>query len=171
MANSRLEKIGNIYTRAKGLIQSGALQWEDRPLWYDLFERFPPKEDPRFDRPAPQITLKQIFYEEDNIRSIFHKRNKQIGITNMFNSSSQTVTQRFIQCFQKLQKEYETSVPVEKVYEEAVEMLQKERQKKSQLSEEEGEAISLTKSFKDAQEQRNSQEPMLNIKVNELFKE
>ncbi|XP_025837067.1 nuclear pore complex protein Nup85-like [Agrilus planipennis] len=66
---------------------------------------------------------------------------------------------------------YETSVPVEKVYEEAVEMLQKERQKKSQLSEEEGEAISLTKSFKDAQEQRNSQEPMLNIKVNELFKE
>lgn len=90
MAGSRLEKIGTIYTRfvilfriycslifteelytssTTGLIQSKALNWEDRPLWYDVYTSFPPKEEPRFDRPAPNIKLRQIFYEDDKIRA------------------------------------------------------------------------------------------------------
>lgn len=82
MAGSRLERIGTIYSRyfrfniisfiflrASGLIRSGALKWEDRPLWYDIYEAFPPKEEPRFDRPVPNIKLKHIFYEEDKIRA------------------------------------------------------------------------------------------------------
>lgn len=91
MAGSRLEKIGTIYTRfvilfwfyyflnfteepyytfsTSGLIQSKALNWEDRPIWYDVYAAFPPKEEPRFDRPAPNIKLRQIFYEDDKIRA------------------------------------------------------------------------------------------------------
>lgn len=43
--------------------------WEERPLWYDIYETFPPKDEPRFDRPVPNMKLKEIFYEEDNIRA------------------------------------------------------------------------------------------------------
>nr|XP_022908683.1 probable 28S ribosomal protein S23, mitochondrial [Onthophagus taurus] len=70
MANSRLEKIGTIYTRAKGLIDSGARNWVDRPLWFDVYEAFPPKEEPRFDKKVPKCELKKIFYQEDEIRRL-----------------------------------------------------------------------------------------------------
>lgn len=86
MARSRLEKVGTIYTRyfiqsypcifflifffrTHALINSGAMGWEERPLWYDIYETFPPKDEPRFDRPVPNMKLKEIFYEEDNIRA------------------------------------------------------------------------------------------------------
>lgn len=42
---------------------------EDKPLWYDVYKAFPPKLEPRFDRPAPNIALKDIFYKEDIIRA------------------------------------------------------------------------------------------------------
>lgn len=45
------------------------MAWEDRPLWYDIYEAFPPKEEPRYDRAVPNMPLKKIFYEEDVIRA------------------------------------------------------------------------------------------------------
>lgn len=42
---------------------------ENRPLWYDLYEAFPPKLEPRFDRAAPNIPVREIFYKEDPIRA------------------------------------------------------------------------------------------------------
>lgn len=61
--------ISNVFIRTTGLLRSGALKWEDRPLWYDIYEAFPPKDEPRFDRPAPNMSLRKIFYEEDKIRA------------------------------------------------------------------------------------------------------
>lgn len=55
--------------RATALIDSGAQAWEERPVWYDIYEAFPPKDEPRFDRPIPNMKLKKIFYEEDKIRA------------------------------------------------------------------------------------------------------
>lgn len=55
--------------RTKGLLDSGALKWVDRPLWYDLYEAFPPKEEPRFDRPPVKKPIRNIFYKEDKIRA------------------------------------------------------------------------------------------------------
>ncbi|KAJ8948802.1 hypothetical protein NQ314_008350 [Rhamnusium bicolor] len=69
MAGSRLEKIDTIYMRATGLLRSGALKCEDCPLWYNIYEGFPPYVEPRFDRPVPNIKLKPILYEEDKIRA------------------------------------------------------------------------------------------------------
>ncbi|KAG8041212.1 hypothetical protein G9C98_002200 [Cotesia typhae] len=50
MAQSRLERIGTIFTRVQSLLKSGAVKWEDKPIWYDVYEAFPPKNEPRYDR-------------------------------------------------------------------------------------------------------------------------
>lgn len=50
-------------------MKANSLKWEDRPLWFDIYEKFPPKEEPRFDRPAPSIPLRKIFYAEDKARA------------------------------------------------------------------------------------------------------
>lgn len=42
---------------------------EERPIWYDLYAAYPPVVEPRFDRPAPNIEIKNIFYAEDKIRA------------------------------------------------------------------------------------------------------
>ncbi|KAK9743958.1 Mitochondrial ribosomal protein S23 [Popillia japonica] len=122
MANSRLEKIGTIYTRTKGLIDSGALKWIDRPLWYDLYEAFPPKEEPRFDREAFKKPIRNIFYEDDKIRALFHRNNK------------------------RLESQYQGEANAEKLYKEAIEMMSKER-----ATRKEDDFISLSTEFKEAQ--------------------
>ena len=141
-------------------MQWGALQWEDRPLWYDLYEKFPPLEEPRYDRPAPNITLPKIFYQEDKIRALLHNRNKHIGTINMFNNTSQTLTKRFIEAYTKLNEQYNGTVSEELLYEEAIELLEQERKKSDE------EPISLVKSFKDAQHKDSN----INIKVTDIFK-
>lgn len=87
MAQSRLEKIGTIFTRyvhvmyilkimltsgffrVQGLLRGGAMKTEDKPIWYDVYAAFPPKLEPRFDRPAPNIPVRNIFYAEDVVRA------------------------------------------------------------------------------------------------------
>lgn len=121
MASSRLEKIGTIYTRTTGLIKSGALRFEDRPLWYDLYEAFPPKEEPRYDRPAPNIKLRQIFYEEDKIRAMFHKNNKQVGTVTL-TSDAKSLTQKFIECYRTVVNASDSDEYSE-IYKKAMELL------------------------------------------------
>ncbi|XP_031337315.1 probable 28S ribosomal protein S23, mitochondrial [Photinus pyralis] len=160
MARSRLEKIGTIYSRTKGLLQSTAIHWDDRPLWYDLYEAFPPLEEPRFDRPAPNITLKKIFYEEDKIRALLHNRNKFVGTTNMFNNKSQTLTRRFIETYKRLDEQYNGSASEDVLYSETIQFLKQERNKP-----EESEPVSLVQSFTDAERSSN-----VGVKVSDLFK-
>ena len=42
---------------------------EDVPLWYSVYKAFPPKYEPRFDRPGSQAPIKDIYYTEDIIRA------------------------------------------------------------------------------------------------------
>nr|UAM96083.1 ribosomal protein L23 [Hippodamia variegata] len=128
MAASRLEKIGTIHSRTLGLIKNGAKRWEDRPLWFDVYEAFPPKEEPTYARPAPNLKLKNIFYKEDQIRALFHKRNKYLGITNISNSNTKTLTQKFIENYRKIEEKYaETEKSQEDIYSEAIELLRREK--------------------------------------------
>lgn len=55
--------------RVTGLLKTGAMKPDDRPLWYELYEAFPPKLEPRYDRPAPNVPIRNIFYEEDVARA------------------------------------------------------------------------------------------------------
>lgn len=100
MASSRLERIGTIYSRVNGLLKAGVMKWEDRPIWYDVYKAFPPYDEPRYDRPEPNMPLKPIFYPEDEIRAQFHKTNKNLGIVYLSDMNSKTTTQKFIQFYE-----------------------------------------------------------------------
>ncbi len=83
MAQTRLEKIGTIYSRMSGLLKSGAMKPEHKPIWFEVYEAFPPKYEPRSDR--HQLPYgeggnveamgppRKIFYKEDLIRAQFYK--------------------------------------------------------------------------------------------------
>ncbi|XP_034173709.2 mitochondrial ribosomal protein S23 [Osmia lignaria lignaria] len=73
MAHSRTERIGTIFSRVTALWKSKAITEESLPLWYNIYKTFPPKYEPRFDRPAPQKSVRNIFYEEDIVRAKFQK--------------------------------------------------------------------------------------------------
>nr|CAH7748660.1 unnamed protein product [Callosobruchus chinensis] len=173
MAGSRLERIGTIYTRTTGLIQSGALNWADRPLWYDIYEAFPPKEEPRYDRPAPNMKLKPILYKEDKIRAMFHRNNKQIGATNMFDTTFKTLTQRFIETYQKVEQQYGGTATEEQIYKEAIGILKTEgesRKEKATQNEEE-ESVSLSSAFRQAQSTLDAQaKAKLHVNISDIFK-
>ncbi|CAH1994536.1 unnamed protein product [Acanthoscelides obtectus] len=173
MAGSRLERIGTIYSRTAGLIQSGALNWADRPLWYDIYEAFPPKEEPRYDRPAPNMKLKQIFYKEDRIRAMFHRNNKHIGATNMFNHNYKTLTQRFIDTYQKVEQQYAGNATEEQIYKEAIGILKSEFESKKEKAavEHEEESVSLSSQFRQAQSALDAQaKSKINLDVGDIFK-
>ncbi|XP_060522209.1 small ribosomal subunit protein mS23 [Cylas formicarius] len=170
MAGSRLEKIGTIYTRVSGLIQSGALNWQDRPLWFDIYKAFPPKEEPQFDRPVPNMKLKKIFYEEDRIRAIFHRNNKQIGTINL-NSDQESLTQKFINVYSQLENKYSADASEEHIYKEAIDILNRDRevsQENDSVSEEE--PISLSSAFKEAQNKHLVQSE-IKVSVKDIFKD
>ena len=51
------------------MLRSGALKQSEKPLWYDIYAAFPPKDVPTYERPKPEATIRQIFYPEDIIRA------------------------------------------------------------------------------------------------------
>lgn len=60
--------------RVTGLIRSGVLRWNERPLWYDVYSAHPPAEPPEFTRQLPPELDEHpepmpIYYREDFIRA------------------------------------------------------------------------------------------------------
>lgn len=121
MASSRLEKVGTIYSRIRGLLRSGALKEEDKPIWYDVYTAFPPKYEPKYDRPAPDIPLRNILYPEDTIRAKFHKEYKSLPAVNLSDQQIQTQTQKFISAYNKLREE--GKVPEENLHQAAADVM------------------------------------------------
>jgi len=54
-------------------MRAGSLNRADRPLWYDIYEAFPPRLEPRFDRPVKIVPVMPIFYPEDTVRARFQR--------------------------------------------------------------------------------------------------
>ncbi|VDO67428.1 unnamed protein product [Schistosoma margrebowiei] len=84
MLGSRKERFASIFKRVKGMIEKGALDYEDRPLWYDVYKAFPPRVDPSYDRPCPTTTVQNIIYPEDCERAAFFKGHHRLETLNMF---------------------------------------------------------------------------------------
>ncbi|XP_046744651.1 probable 28S ribosomal protein S23, mitochondrial [Diprion similis] len=118
MARSRLAKIGTIHSRTSGLLRAGAMKEEDKPLWFDIYEAFPPKDEPRFDRPIVAGNIRDIFYEEDVIRAKFHKDHPTQPFLRLEDTSGLSQTQKFIAVYQQLLEE--GVVEKSKLYEAAV---------------------------------------------------
>ncbi|XP_068206588.1 small ribosomal subunit protein mS23 [Palaemon carinicauda] len=119
MASNRLEKIGTIFTRTTGLLKSGAMKPADKPLWYDVYEAFPPKLEPRFDRKVQEKPIRNILYPEDVVRAQFYKKFSSPGTIRLSEDSHRpTLCQLFVEEYERLQSE--GSTPTEKLMDEAV---------------------------------------------------
>lgn len=66
---SRFEKLGTIFSRTTGLIKSGVTPPSDIPIWYSVYQAFPPKYEPRFKRPPLNVEVKELYYPEDKKRA------------------------------------------------------------------------------------------------------
>uniref|UniRef100_A0A0P4WKZ3 Small ribosomal subunit protein mS23 n=1 Tax=Scylla olivacea TaxID=85551 RepID=A0A0P4WKZ3_SCYOL len=118
MAGSRLEKIGTIFTRATGLLKSGAMKPQDKPLWYDIYEAFPPRYEPHYDRSPVIKEIKQIFYPEDVIRGKFYRKYGSPGIISLSDTSPRTsLCQLFVAEYKHLQAD--SSLTEDRLMEEA----------------------------------------------------
>ncbi|XP_030376927.1 probable 28S ribosomal protein S23, mitochondrial [Scaptodrosophila lebanonensis] len=126
MAQSRLEKIGTIFTRVQGLLRGGAMKPEDKPLWYEVYAAFPPKAEPRFDRPAPDIPIRNIFYAEDVVRAKYHKERTHNETINLFDHKRSTQSQQFIQIYEDLKTQ--GALDDQRIYETALDLLAEQRQ-------------------------------------------
>ncbi|KAM8715199.1 hypothetical protein ACLKA7_002273 [Drosophila subpalustris] len=126
MAQSRLEKIGTIFTRIQGLLRGGAMKAEDKPIWYDVYAAFPPKLEPRFDRPAPtNMPIRNIFYAEDVVRAKLHKQNKPNETISLFDQKRGTQSQQFIQIYEQLRSQ--GALDDQRIYETALDLLAEQR--------------------------------------------
>ncbi|RZF42568.1 hypothetical protein LSTR_LSTR001363 [Laodelphax striatellus] len=127
MAGSRLEKIGTIFTRATGLIRSKAVQYEDRPVWYDVYKHFPPTLQPKYDRPAPDTPIRNIFYLEDQIRAKFHKQmGRLLPNSNLYDTDArETATKRFLDVYYKHLNEKQMSS--DEAFQSAIDILKAEK--------------------------------------------
>lgn len=56
-------------SRVKGLIQGGAMKYEERPVWFDVYRAFPPAEEPLYEKPVRTTEVRNIFYPEDAVRA------------------------------------------------------------------------------------------------------
>ncbi|TGZ63896.1 hypothetical protein CRM22_006645 [Opisthorchis felineus] len=81
---SKREKFASIFKRVDGLLRNGAIPYEERPLWYDVYKAFPPRVEPMFNRPLPTNEVRQILYHEDVDRVEAFKRYQKLGYLNCF---------------------------------------------------------------------------------------
>lgn len=147
---------------------------EDKPIWYDIYKAFPPKLEPRFDRPVPALTIQPIFFEEDKVRARFHKEIKQMQSISL-SSSRQTETQMFIEIYNKLKNQ--GALSEDKIFEASLELLQEKlqqfRAERIEAGDNKADHIqSLSERFSiatDAQDQQ--QDKGSSIDVKDIFKE
>ncbi|KAF7414700.1 hypothetical protein HZH68_003189 [Vespula germanica] len=120
MAQTRVEKVGTIYTRISSLIRGGAMTESEKPLWYTIYETFPPKYEPKYDRVTPYVPIRSIYYKEDIIRARFHKDCKNLDIMNLKNKKYLSQTKKFLDTYNELKM---LNLPDEAAYEQALEKL------------------------------------------------
>ncbi|XP_022207577.2 probable 28S ribosomal protein S23, mitochondrial [Nilaparvata lugens] len=173
MAGSRLEKIGTIFTRATGLMRSKALQYEDRPLWYDIYKSFPPTLQPKYDRQAPDTPIRNIFYVEDQIRAKFHKQmGRSLPNTSLYDTDKrETVTKRFLDLYYKHLNEKQMSP--DEAFQSAFDILKAEKvlSKPASKSMDAAKLPSNDSILSSYQQAKGKSEDPVNVNLKNIFKE
>ncbi|XP_007947830.1 28S ribosomal protein S23, mitochondrial [Orycteropus afer afer] len=112
MAGSRLETVGSIFSRTRDLIRAGVLK--KKPLWFDVYNAFPPLREPVFQRPRlrygkAKANIQDIFYHEDRIRAKFYSAyGSGQKAFDLFNPNFKSTCQRFVEKYIEFQKLGET---------------------------------------------------------------
>ncbi|XP_067570247.1 small ribosomal subunit protein mS23 [Pseudorca crassidens] len=121
MAGSRLETVGSIFSRTRDLMRAGVLK--EKPLWFDIYNAFPPLREPVFRRPhlrygKAKAHIQDIFYHEDRIRAKFYSTyGSGPKAFDLFNPNFKSTCQRFVEKYIELQELGETDE--EKLFVEA----------------------------------------------------
>ncbi|XP_048220903.1 28S ribosomal protein S23, mitochondrial [Perognathus longimembris pacificus] len=112
MAGSRLETVGNVFTRTRDLLRASVLK--EKPLWFDVYKAFPPLKEPAFQRPRlrygkAKAPIQDIFYYEDRIRAKFYSTyGSGPKAFDLFNPNFKSTCQRFVEKYFELQNLGET---------------------------------------------------------------
>ncbi|XP_061537762.1 28S ribosomal protein S23, mitochondrial [Phycodurus eques] len=114
MAGSRLERVGTVFSRVRDLMRSGVIKQTEKPIWYDVYEAFPPKRQPLYVKPLTRSRVKkpdpvpEIFYAEDKIRAKFYDQ-YGMGLRPFDLSKSNFVStcQRFVDKYAQLKSQSE----------------------------------------------------------------
>uniref|UniRef100_A0A8C3W427 Small ribosomal subunit protein mS23 n=1 Tax=Catagonus wagneri TaxID=51154 RepID=A0A8C3W427_9CETA len=121
MAGSRLETVGSVFSRTRDLIRAGVLK--EKPLWFDIYNAFPPLREPVFRRPRlrygkAKAAIQDILYHEDRIRAKFYSAyGSGQKAFDLFNPNFKSTCQRFVEKYTELQRLGETDE--EKLFVEA----------------------------------------------------
>ncbi|RWS16273.1 28S ribosomal protein S23: mitochondrial-like isoform X1 [Dinothrombium tinctorium] len=102
MAGSRLEKYGTIFSRVQGLLRTGAMKPQNKPLWFDVYECFPPHIEPKRLLPVPDAPLRSILYDEDVIRAKFYKDFGSPGLIDLLDRNKKCISKRFLEKYKEL---------------------------------------------------------------------
>ncbi|GAB5580870.1 28S ribosomal protein S23 [Prionailurus iriomotensis] len=106
MAGSRLQ------TTTRDLIRAGVLK--EKPLWFDIYNAFPPLREPVFRRPRlrygkAKAAIQDILYPEDRIRAKFYSAyGSGQKAFDLFNPNFKSTCQQFVEKYIELQKLGET---------------------------------------------------------------
>lgn len=119
MAHSRVERVGTIFSRFTALWENGAITEDKLPLWYDVYKAFPPKYEPKYDRPSSQAPIRNIFYKEDVIRAQFHKDVALQAVD--LKSKATTRTQLFLNICNSL-NQFQVGLEDKEVYNKALQI-------------------------------------------------
>ncbi|XP_074117968.1 small ribosomal subunit protein mS23 [Sminthopsis crassicaudata] len=112
MAGSRLETIGTVFTRIRDLMRAGVVK--EKPLWFDVYEAFPPLKEPVFRRSRQRYgkvkeLVPEVLYQEDRIRAKYYSVYGSGPKTfDLFNPNFKSSCQRFVEKYIELQKKGET---------------------------------------------------------------
>ncbi|KAK6192467.1 hypothetical protein SNE40_003929 [Patella caerulea] len=157
MAGSRLDKFGTIFKRVQGLLRSGAWSEVDRPLWYDVYEKFPPKVAPLYERPVPKDRVRPILYPEDILRVQFHKiyGNMELEDLATEDPKSKTNCQKFVDKYMELMA---TESPPDDVFQTAIASLDFH-----------GKPLQTKKERKNSQEMKGKTKISALSNINELY--
>ena len=105
---ARVEKFSSIFSRVRGLLKSGALPYESRPVWFDVFKASPPTPPPK------ETDIRQvpnIIYLEDLVRKRFYDTYEHPPLD--MKSPSNTLSEQFCRQYIQLLGE---GVPAKEVF-------------------------------------------------------
>ncbi|KAG8518267.1 28S ribosomal protein S23, mitochondrial, partial [Galemys pyrenaicus] len=96
----------------RDLIRAGVLK--EKPLWFDIYNAFPPLREPVFQRPRlrygkAKAQIRDILYQEDRIRAKFYSAyGSSQKAFDLCNPNFKSTCQRFVEKYTELQKLGET---------------------------------------------------------------
>lgn len=126
---SRLWKVGSIFSRLSGMIENGHIKSTNIPIWYSIYQRFPPVREPRYlsltegDIPRPSEPPK-LLYDEDIIRQAYYEDVDDGEIIKLKNNERKSRSQMFIEEYFKLKSKQTSPISHTKLFRLTLEHLQ-----------------------------------------------